>query len=93
MKKDGCCQFLNLKSSPSIIQSQQKQPFSHFVLLKVVLFLERFEEHKSLFKLDGCFLQSINLCLANILPKNFEVWGFPYIFVTFRNTFGLLEYT
>ena len=38
-----------------------------------------FEEHKSLFKLDGCLLQSINLCLANILTKVFEIWRFPYI--------------
>ena len=59
-------------------------------MLKVSLFVEQFEEHKSLFKLDGCLLQSINLCLANIFPKVFEVWRFPYISLTFGNAFGLL---
>ena len=43
--------------------------FPHFVVLKIALFDERYEEHKSLFKLDGCLLKSINLCSANILPK------------------------
>ena len=64
--------------------------FPHFVVLKVGLFVEKLEEHKSLFKLDGCLLQSINLCLANILSKVFEVWRFLYISLTFGNTFGLL---
>ena len=50
-----------------------KANFSPFVVLEVGLFVEMFEEHKSLFKLDDCLLQSINLCLANILPKVFEV--------------------
>ena len=52
----------------SKLLSQQKQLFPHFVVLKVGLFVEKFEEHKSLFKLDDCLLQLINLCLANILP-------------------------
>ena len=43
------CQFINLKSSPSIIKLQQEQLFPHFVVLKVGLFVEKFEEHKSLF--------------------------------------------
>ena len=30
------------------------------------------------------------MCLVNILPKVFEVWRFPYIFVTFGNAFKLL---
>ena len=64
--------------------------FPHFVVLKVGLFVEKFEEHKTLFKLDDSLLQSINLYLANILPKVFEVWRFPYIAFTFGNTFVLL---
>ena len=62
----------------------------NFVVLKVGLFVDKFEEHKSLFKLDGCHLQSINLRLASILPKVFELWRFPYVSFIFRNTFGLL---
>ena len=42
-----------------------KATFPHFVVLKVGLIVEKLEEHKSLFKLDGWLLQSINLCLAN----------------------------
>ena len=53
-KVNGQCQLLNLKSLPSIIWLQQKQLFTHFVVLKVDLFVEKFKEHKSLFKLDGC---------------------------------------
>ena len=41
----------------NIITTKATSP--HFVVLKVGLFVEKFEEHKSLFKLDGCLLQSI----------------------------------
>ena len=61
-----------------------KTTFSAFVVLKVDLFVEKFEEHKNLFKLDDRLLQSINLWLVNILPKVFEVWRFPYIFLVFN---------
>ena len=52
-----------------------KAAFSAFCCL----FAEKLEEHKSLFKLDGCLLQSINLSLANILPNVFKVSRFLYI--------------
>ena len=35
-------------------------------------------------------MQLISLTVANILPKVFEFWSFPYISLTFRNKFGLL---
>ena len=57
IKMNNCCQFL--KSSPSIIKLQQKQPFPHIVLLKVGLLVKKLEEHKHLFKLDDCLLLSI----------------------------------
>ena len=60
-----------------------KATLTAFCCLKVGLFVEKFEEHESLFKLDGCILQSINLCLANILPTFFEVWRFPYVSLGF----------
>ena len=44
---------------------------------------------KILFKLDG-LLQSINLCLANVLPKVFEVWTIPYISLPFVSRSELL---
>ena len=44
---------------------------------------------KVLFKLDG-LLQSINLCLANVLSKVFEVWTFPHISLTFGSRSELL---
>ena len=49
-----------------------------------------FESWFSLFKLDGCLMQSIDLRLANILPKVFELWRFLCISLIFGNTFGLL---
>ena len=54
------------------------------------LFVEKFEERKSLFKLNGCLLQSINSCLVDILPKIFKVCTFLYISLTFGNSFQLL---
>ena len=89
-KINGWCQVLILKNSASIIKSQQKQLFAQFFVLKVGWFVEKFEGHESLFKWHSCPLQSINLCLANILPKVFEVSRFPCISLTFENTFGLL---
>ena len=43
---------LNLKNSTIYNKISTKQLFPHFVL-KVGLFVEKFQEHKSLFKLDG----------------------------------------
>ena len=43
-----------------------KAAFPDFVVLKVGLFIEKFEEHKSLFKLDGCLLQSIKAHISFI---------------------------
>ena len=43
-----------------------KAAFPDFVVLKVGLFIEMFEEHKSLFKLDGCLLQSIKTHISFI---------------------------
>ena len=40
-KINGWCQFLNSKSSTSIIHSLQKQPFPHVFVLKVQLFVEK----------------------------------------------------
>ena len=56
-----------------------KQLFTHFVIWKVGLFVEKIKENKNLFGLDGCLLQSLNLHLANIL-KVFKVRRFPYYF-------------
>ena len=42
-----------------------------FRILSLGLFVEKFENRKGLFKLDGCLSQSITLSLANILPKIF----------------------
>ena len=84
------CQLFNLKSSSSVIQSQKKQSFPNFFISKVGLSVEKFEEHDSLFKLDDCLLQSISLCLANILPNIFEVWRFSYIALAFGNKCRLL---
>ena len=66
--------------------------FKEITLYKLVvgLFVKKFEEQKSLLKLNGCLLQSINLRLANILIKVFKVWRFSYISLTFGNTFRLL---
>ena len=89
-KVNSWCQFFNLKSSPSIIQSQEKQRFPIFFISKVGLFVEKLQKHDSLFKLDDCLLQSISLCLANILPNVFEVWRFTYISLAFGNRFRLL---
>ena len=90
-QNNGYCQFLNLKSSASTYNIiTTKATFPHFVILRVGLYIEKIKEHKSLFKLDSCLLQSINLCLVTILPKVFEVWRFPFISLTFGNTFGLL---
>ena len=76
-KTNGRCQLLYLKRSASIIQ--QKQLFPHFFVLKVGLFVAKFEENKSLFKLDGCLLQSINLCFR-IFCLKFSRFGGFYIF-------------
>ena len=88
IKMNNCCQFL--KSSPSIIKLQQKQPFPHFVLLKVGLLVKKLEKHKHLFKLDDCLLLSIDIYLTNALPSVFEVWKIPYFSCTYGNTFELL---
>lgn len=68
-----------------------KATFSTFCFFESCLFVEKSEEHKRLSKLDGSLLQSINLCLVNILPKVFEVWRFLYISFTFGNTLELLR--
>ena len=88
IKMNNCCQFL--KSSPSIIKLQQKQPFQRFVLLKVGLLVKKFEEDKHLFKLDDCLLLSTDIYLANVLPSVFKVWRIPYFSRTYGNTFELL---
>ena len=54
----------------------RKATFSSFCC-----FEKKFEEHKRLFKLHNCFFQSINLCLANILPKVLRFWGLHIFFL------------
>ena len=62
----------------------EKPRFPHFVVLKVGLFVEIFEGHKILFKLDCCILQSINFYLAIIFPNVFQavLQTFQLIFKT-----------
>ena len=82
--------ILKFKQLTRYIVIATKQLFLHFLVLKVGIFVQKFEELKSLFKVDACLLQSINLFLANVLPKVLEVWRFLYISVTFGNTFEFL---
>ena len=68
-----------LKFKEFSLYNTTKATFSAFFVLKVDLFVEKFEENKSLFKLDGCLLQSINLCFR-IFCLNFSRFGGFYIF-------------
>ena len=91
-KINGWCGSLNLKSSPICNKITTKATFSIFCCFESWFICWKVSRTKSLFKLDGCHLQSINLCLANALPKVFKIWSCPYISLTFGKTVELLEW-
>ena len=73
-KINGCCQFLNIKGSSSILQLQQKQLFCILFFWKLVYLSKS--------------LRNIKVCstLKVVLPNVFEDWRFLFISLTFGST-------
>ena len=73
-KINGCCQFLNIKGSSSILQLQQKQLFCILFFWKLVYLSKSLRNIK------------VFSTLKVVLPNVFEDWRFLFISLTFGNT-------